>query len=175
MTRNTPHLRLAILLVLCLVAAACAWKPKSDQERVIAEAFHAIAANDWATFEKHLITPGELINRQQGVSPFERSQTFAGGVLAPEERKARRAQFDRAVAGGDGQIDFATAKIAGIREVESMSFELLTGEEVSYTVYIAVVKTAAGEQVDTLAPAFVLTADGSFWKILALDFGEEAR
>ena len=154
----------------CALCVGCGWKPQTDQERVIAEAYTAIAAHDWAAFEKHTVTPSDIINRQQGVSRFERSQTFAGSVLKPEEMKVLHEQFDLAVAGGAGQVDFASAKIIAVTETDSGELELLSGGPASYVIFTLTVKDDSGADVTNLKPRFVLTPHGSFWNILALDF-----
>ena len=145
-----------------------------EQERLLEKASAAIKANDWAAYSRLTITPADLSMAREGVTGLKQRQTYQGSVLKPEQEKAQKEQFEKAVAGGEGLIDFRNAKYVSAGGIAGTgSLELLTGGDVPFTSFYLRIKVS-GETKDTkdLAPLFVVVDYKGTPRILALAFPE---
>jgi hypothetical protein len=141
---------------------------------LIKEAFTAIKKNDWAAYSRLTVTAADFMLRENKIGPFEEKQSYAGSVLKPEEIQSQRAQFESAVEGGDGLIDFRNAEFVALGSiVEKGDHPLLTGGSVPFVAY-SVRINVDGKEFDSreLSPRFVVVKWGHKPRLLRLLFNE---
>lgn len=102
--------------------------------------------------------------------------TYAGSVLKPEEEQSQRLQFDRAAAGGEGQVDFQHSTFIGPGEIilESRMELLDENESVPFKIYSLKVRTD-GKEMDTrsLSPHFTVVPWEGEYRLMRLEFPKE--
>ncbi len=152
----------------------------NTEEKLLRECFKTIRKNDWESFTRIVVTPSDIMSKSMGVkrNPLTDSMTYAGGVLRPEEIAQLRVSFDRAVKGGDGQIDFPNSRFVGLGK-KLIDGTALDGSEgggsipmPSYSIRVK----SNGEEFDTadaeLFPIFTLVSWNNEWRMFALEFGD---
>ena len=151
----------------------------STEEELLHTCFDAIRKNDWESFERVAITHADLWKESEGIkqSPFMEKQSYLGGVLKPEQLARLKESFERAAEAGEGQIDFMDANFAGlgtmIAEFEITGFGENSFPGRRYSLRIE----SDGEEMDTqnLTPQFVIVPWKGKWRILDMDFMDEAE
>jgi hypothetical protein len=97
---------------------------------------------------------------------------YAAEVLLPEQRKQQQASFGKAVAGGDGQIDFRASRFLGTGTlVAHETITLPDDQRLPVRLYSVRIETPAGE-VDSrdLLPLFLVADFRDAPKLLDLRF-----
>ncbi len=162
------------MVILVLVGAGCAgclgFGTSSPTDTLLEEAFAGIKADDWQRFQKLTITPADFMIRDMGLSAFKAPQSYAGGVLRPRQRDEQRRQFDEAVRGGPGLIDFQRSAYVGPGSLlDSGTRRVANNGSYSYEIWSITIETGEGE-VDTteLFPRFTIVKWGDEWRILGL-------
>jgi hypothetical protein len=163
---------LSAFIVVSVGTIGCTSRPTTE-EALLEQAFDAIKENDWEAYQKLTITYADFLLKAHKTSRVEEQMSYAGDVLKPEELQSQREQFDRAVAGGKGQIDFRRTEFLGAGPVflESM-MELLTAEEkVPFKIY-ALKIAEGGMQRETrdLFPRFTVVPWEGEYRIMRLEF-----
>jgi hypothetical protein len=158
----------AAVCVLLLTLCGCS-KPTQSPERLVEAAFAAIKANDWKAYAPLTITSADIMLTRDKVSPMQAKMSYAGDVLKPEEQKRHRAQFDKAVSGGPGVIDFGKVKFQRAVKVAAADQELWNGSSVSVVFYGVALKGGTGD-VSQLDPGFSVVQFGDGYRLLALVF-----
>ncbi len=163
---------LSTFFIVSVVMASCSSRPTTE-EALLEQAFDAIKENDWEAYQKLTITYADFLLKAQKTSRAEEQMSYAGGVLKPEELQSQREQFDRAVAGGEGQIDFRRTEFIGAGPVFLEStMELLTAEEkVPFKIY-ALKIAEGGMQRETrdLFPRFTVVPWEGEYRVMRLEF-----
>jgi hypothetical protein len=165
-----PARPLLLGLALAVTVAGCQrLDPTASPEAVVEAAYAAIKAGDWEAYSDLTVTSADFILKEQGMQSKLKGQgSFAGAVLKPEEQQAQREQFERALAGGEGLIDFKLREF-GRAHLAARGFEeTLSGSEIPISAYLV---SVAGETRPTQdGPSFVVAQWGSFYKVLRLTF-----
>jgi hypothetical protein len=159
------------LICLTGLLIGCAAAPDED---VVKKAFTAIKANDWETYSQLTITAADFMQQQAGIGMAQEQLSYIGTTVKPQQQQKQRQQFERAVAGEPGTIDFARVKFLGLGEpIERGTHPLLTGGEMPYTVYVPRL-AIDGKELDghSLVPRIVLVQVGEAFRILELDYGD---
>ena len=159
------------MAVLSLLACS---KPTSSPEALVAAAFESIKKNDWNAFAPLTITSADFILQENKVSKFKQGQTYAGGMLRPEEQKQQKEQFQKAAGGGAGILDFRQAKFDRAVRVTSATQELLTGSAIPVTFY-AVALDGGGGKPSQLDPGFAVVEWNKTYRLLGLRFRDAAQ
>jgi len=165
----------AVFLILSLGAAAYlffATGYASPQERVVARAFAAIQKNDLDAYAELTVTMADFEMLKNKINVFGEGLTYAGKVVKPEEQERQREEFEKAVTGGPGIIDFKKARFVGLSDkVKRGAREMLSGGEVPYEVYSVIIELD-GRRIDTggMRPRFVVVEYYDDYSILGLSF-----
>ncbi|MEX1275001.1 MAG: hypothetical protein WEE20_03665 [Bacteroidota bacterium] len=157
------------------VVGGCASRPDTE-ERLLDKAFEAIQEKDWETYSKLTVTYADFLLKSQKTGRFEERLTYAGNVLKPEERQSQREQFDRAAAGGEGQIDFQRSRFVATGSVilESRMELLDENDTVPFKIYSVKVRLN-GNESDTrlLSPHFTVVPWEAEYRLMRLEFPRE--
>jgi hypothetical protein len=163
----------ASVLVAVLSVLACT-KPTSSPEVLVEAAFESIKKNDWKAYAPLTITTADFMLQENKVSKFKQGQTYAGGMVRPEEHKQQEEQFRRAAAGGAGILDFRQSKFDRAVRVASADQELLSGSTIPVTFYAVALNGAAGKP-SQLDPGFVVVEWNKSYRLLGLRFRDAAQ
>jgi hypothetical protein len=167
-----------ILLCFLLAALGGAGCRSDPREELLREVFAALGDRDARRFQARATTLADFDLEAQGVSPFKAGMTYAGSVLRPEEESAQRAQFEQALRGGPGCIDFSRDRFAGLGTLLAEGTqETLGGTLVPYQVYSVRIRRG-GEEIDArdLHPRFAITPRSGGFRMLGLVLpAEESR
>lgn len=157
------------------VVGGCASR-SGTEERLLDQAFEAIQDKDWEAYNKLTITYADFLLKSQKTGRFEERMTYAGTVLKPEEQQSQREQFDRAAAGGEGQVDFQSSTFIAPGSVilESRMELLEEGETVPFKIYSLKVRLD-GNKTDTrqLSPHFTVVPWEGEYRLMRLEFPKE--
>ena len=163
-----------VTLVACAVSSwltGCTLGPDKTEEGLLEKAFDAIREGSWEGYSRWTITTSDFILKEQGMQgAFKEKQSFAGGVLKKEDKERARQDFQRAVAGGPGLIDFKKATFVGKGTLLHAGHEdTLSGGSIPVQVFSLRIKSD-GKVVDTkdLGPHFVLTRWNGRFRVLRL-------
>jgi len=169
--RNAIRMPLAFAaLASVLVLGACERQdPTASAEGVVEAAYAAIKANDWDAYSKLTVTSADFILKENNAqSQFKQKSSYVGSQLKPEEQRRQKQEFQRAVAGGEGQIDFQTHKFEKAHLAAQGNEELLNGSTIPVSAYLV---AAEGQSAPSQEPpGFVVVPWGSFYKVLRLTF-----
>ena len=170
---------LGVVFAICAMMAGCKSKESSpgaskEQERLLKKAFAAIEDNDWEAYSHLTITTSDFSMERQGITGFKKGESYQGSVLKPEQEKKQKAQFEKAVAGGEGIIDFKNAKFVSAGGFTAKGTqELVSGGEIAVTSCFLRIKVSGEKKArEDLAPLFNLVDWKGVPRILALAFAE---
>jgi hypothetical protein len=156
-------------------AGGCTSRPDTE-ERLLEKAFEAIQEKDWEAYNKLTVTYADFLLKSQKTGRFEERLTYARNVLRPEEQQSQREQFDRAAAGGEGQIDFQRSRFVATGSVilESRMELLDENETVPFKIYSLKVRVG-GNESDTrlLSPHFTAVPWEAEYRLMRLEFPRE--
>jgi hypothetical protein len=166
----------ATAVALLLAAAACSEKGGAqsrpaageDEEAALRQAFEAIAAGDFAAFQRSAVTSADI---GMGEAKLGRgSGSYAAGSLKNTQVQKQKEQFERAVAGGAGQIDFKSSRFVGAGTLVSSGAEqALPQGSYPFDIYSLVVEKG-GSSFDTkeLTPRFKMAKWNGEWRVMRL-------
>jgi hypothetical protein len=163
-----------VSLFIALLSLLACTKPTSSPEALVEAAFESIKKNDWEAYAPLTITTADFILQENKVSKFKQGQTYAGGMLRPEEHKLQKEQFQKAARGGAGILEFHQAKFDRAVRVASANQELLSGSAIPVTFY-AVALDGGGGKPSQLDPGFVVVEWNRSYRLLALRFRDAAQ
>jgi hypothetical protein len=172
-------MRLLVLISFVFVAACGPVLPgksgprerSSPEEELLDAAFIALKKKDWNAFSELTVTTADFDIQTLKQSPLMERQSYAGGVLRPEERLRIKEQFEIAAGGGEGMIDFESAEFVSVgKAIDRGMVESIGGELIPFTSYSIKIEVD-GETVDTrdLRPVFIVVKWQGRPRILALD------
>lgn len=166
---------LSALLLGALSASGCSKSdPSSSPEALVEAAYEAIRTNSWEDYSKLTVTTADFILKEHNAqSQFKQKQSYVGSQLKPEEQARQRQDFARAVAGGEGLIDFKQRKFSGAHLAGEGTQETLSGSLIPVSAYLVAVEGATSPSPD--GPGFVVVKWGSFYRLLGLSFPVEAE
>ena len=162
------------LLAIPLALAAMFWfgrGPARDAGTLLRQACEALRDGDWNRYRLLTITHADFLMKNQGF----KSELGYAATLRQEAQARLHKQFDAAVAGGAGRIDFRRAAYVGpgtlLRQETS---DLLDGAAVPLRIYSVRIRLD-GAELDTkdLYPRFVLAKWGEGERIYDLEFPPE--
>ncbi|WP_156804795.1 hypothetical protein [Synechococcus sp. PCC 6312] len=117
------------------------------------------------------ITSADFVLDEYDAGHFQEKMSYVGQVLKPEELEIQASQFQRAVAGGEGYINFQQSKFLGSRLLEEGNYELISGSMIQYQTYSLILETNGQKQdSETLQPQFVITPWKKQYRLLGLKF-----
>lgn len=158
---------MCILLVFAL--GACASRPASE-ERLLEQAFDAIKNDDWDTYSSLTITYADFLLKAQNINAFNEKNSYAGGVLKPEQLRQQQEEFQLAVKGGPAFLDFRNSDFVSPGSVaHSGSLEALDGPDIQYKIYSVQAKTAGGPSSSSY-PRFMVVPWNKEFRIMKLEF-----
>lgn len=162
-------------MLVLLSVGGCSARPVTE-EILLEQAFGAIKDKNWEEYNKLTVTYADFLLKGEKTGRFEERINYAGSVLKPEEQASQREQFDRAMAGGKGQIDFQRARFlsAGVVILESRMELLNEGDNVPFKIYSLKVRVD-GNDTDTrlLSPHFTVVPWEGEYRLLRLEFPKE--
>ena len=162
-------------MLVLLSAGGCSSRPVTE-EILLEQAFGAIKDKDWEGYNKLTVTYADFLLKGEKTGRFEERINYAGSVLKPEEQTSQGEQFDRAVAGGEGQIDFQRARFlsAGTVILESRMELLNEGDNVPFKIYSLKLRVDSNE-TDTrlLSPHFTVVPWEGEYRLMRLEFPKE--
>jgi hypothetical protein len=152
----------------------CDLEPTRTEEGVLRAAFTALRKDRWEDYSKLTITMSDFILKEHKINRFAEKQSFAGGILKPEEKAQQKAAYLRAVRGGAGLIDFRRAQFLRAGSVlDEGKLESLSGREVPFRRFSIRMRSGRAE-VDSraLSPRFVVVPWQGGYRLLRLEFGD---
>jgi hypothetical protein len=165
---------LIAIISLCIASSCIIREPDESPQMLFKTSFKAIKKNDWSSFSKYVLTMADILQKQMGVkmSKFKQKQSYAGGVLKPEQMKSMKVLFEKAQRNGPRMIIFKESKFAGIGT-------LLDGHPddkkrgALYSIRIKI----NGEEIDSkdMYPLFLIMPWEGSWRILDLIFPKESN
>lgn len=162
--------RIAALLLVLLSVGLTGCGP-TPQEKLIHDACLALKAQDWDAYFDLTITEADYLLRQNRIDAPGGQGTFAGESLRPEQLAELRAQYDRAVWGGPGQLDFSRCRYVFPTLEREQVRTTLSGERYQVQEYRVEIEMDGPERsAPGLDPVFVLARWDDGYRILALRF-----
>ena len=162
-------------MLVLLSVGGCSALPVTE-EILLEQAFGAIKDKNWEEYHKLTVTYADFLLKGEKTGRFEERINYAGSVLKPEEQASQREQFDRAMAGGEGQIDFQRGRFlsAGAVILESRMELLNEGDNVPFKIYSLKVRVD-GNDTDTrlLSPHFTVVPWEGEYRLMRLEFPKE--
>ena len=168
-----------VAVLLAFLTLSCSAKSRQQQPtspgaefELGAKLFAAIKANNWGAFEPLTITSADFTLKRMNLSPVQAKQSYAGASLRPNLIAKLRTDFNRAVAGGAGQIDFRQAFFVGLGPVTaSGNLSDIQNESIPFTTYSLKIDTG-GRVIDAtdLTPRFVVVPWEKGLRLLKLEF-----
>ncbi|MBI3005603.1 MAG: hypothetical protein HYY49_09345 [Ignavibacteriales bacterium] len=156
-------------IVLFVSLTACTNKPTSE-EKLLEQAFDAIKSDDWEAYSALTITYADFLMKAQHINAFNEKNSYAGGVLKPEQRKQQEQEFRATVKGGPGIIDFKNSSfVSSGRIVHSGSLEAFEGPDIPYRIFGIVAESAGGSAVPEY-PRFMVVPWNEEFRIMKLEF-----
>lgn len=165
--------RIAALLVLLLPVGLAGCGPTAE-ERLLHNACLALKAQDWDAYSRLTITEADYLLRQNRLDGPEAEGTFAEDSLRPGQIALLRSQYDRAVRGGPGQLDFSRCRYVYPELSRERVLETLSGEAVEVQEYrVEIEMDGPKRSAPGLGPVFVLARWEKGWRILALRYHDD--
>lgn len=166
---------LLLLLAFCLTGCPGSSSPLKQRETLLRQTFQAMKQNDWQNYSKLTITTADYDLKQSSVSPAKAKQSYAGGVAKPRMQEQQKADFQEAVTGGEGIIDFRNAQFVSIGSaLDQGTISSLNGVQIPYTTYSLMLKIA-GQEIDSkaLKPVFTVVEWQDEHRLLNLQFNQQ--
>lgn len=158
--------------ILLLVAAAffsgCGPSPS---EKTIHLACQALKAQDWEAYSRLTITEADFMMVENNISESEADQSFAGSSLRPKQRQHLREQYEQAIQGCDGCLDFSRCLYVFPTLSATSTITTLGGDDVILEEYILTIEMDGPEtSAPGLGPYFILVPWEDEVRILSLRF-----
>lgn len=161
------------LFMLVIVFGSCSGRPTTE-EKLLEQAFNAIKKEDWDAYGTLTVTYADFLLKAQSINAFHEKNSYDGGVLKPEQLKQQREEFEIAVQGGEGIIDFKNADfISPGNVVHAGSLEALEGPAIPYKIYSLKVKSP-GSSLTHDYPRFMVVRWNEEFRIMKLEFPDSA-
>ena len=155
---------------------AVAHVPISSEEGLLENVFNALKDEDWEAFQKLTITYADFLLRKQKINAFMEQQSYAGGVLKPEEMNKQRKQFEQTIRDKKNQIDFKNASFISLGSlINESSLELLVSDENIFTKTYSLIIQINDQIIDSknLFPTFTIVRWYEEYRLLNLNFSKE--
>ncbi|HLF20715.1 MAG TPA: hypothetical protein VI704_07980 [Bacteroidota bacterium] len=147
----------------------CAGRPTTE-ERLLEQAFDAIKNDDWDAYNSLTITFADFLLKAQNINMFNEKNSYAGGVLKPEQLRQQQEEFQIAVEGGPAFIDFRNSDfVSSGNVVHSGSLEALDGPDIPYKIF-SVRVNIAGSPSSFSYPRFMVVPWNKEFRIMKLEF-----
>jgi len=151
-----------------VVLASCSSRPTTE-ERLLEQAFNAIKRNDWEVYSALTITYADFLMKAQHINAFNEKNSYAGGVMKPEQVKQQQEEFRAAVNGGAGVIDFKSSEfVSPGKVVHSGSLEGMEGPRIPYKIFEVVAKPSGGAS-NPRYPRFMIVIWDDEFRIMKLE------
>jgi hypothetical protein len=168
-------IRLIVLSSLLLLCGCPDGLKNGTEEQLLQSCFTAIQKNDWESYARMTITSADIMQKMLGInlSPSKTKPSYLSGILKPEEMKRHREDFDRAVLGGRGFIDFKRSKFLSPGSIVwqgDAAKALEEGGIPSRTYSLWIQTPEASLDSVNLYPLFTIVCWEGKWRLLALTY-----
>lgn len=155
-----------------LILLGCDQGVMDRPEKTVAAAFAALRVGDWERYRATTITMADYMLDANQVNQFKAKDSFAGGVLKPNQVRALKQQFELVTTGQLDSLDFKGVVFAGLgKELERGTYDALTGGKVPYVVYAVRLKDDATDGYEqTKPPYFAVVKWRDQYRVAALVF-----
>ena len=158
-----------VCFLLVFALGACTSRPTTE-ERLLEQAFDAIKNDDWDTYSSLTITYADFLLKVQNTNVLNEKNSYAGGVLKPEQLRQQQEEFQLAVKGNPVFIDFRNSDfVSSGNVVHSGSLEALDGPDIPYKIFSIQVKVA-GSPSSLSYPRFMVVPWNEEFRIMKLEF-----
>lgn len=147
-------------------------------DELVETCFNCIRGRDWETYSAMTITVAEIAEALAAKSGAKKPENrLMRDVLRPGQEKALRAEYDRALTGMLGQIDFNKSEFAGLGAVVDPPRRFGSDPKGPLmTAYSVKLKSgAAVTDSKALSPHFVVVPWEGKWRLLALKYPKFKR
>jgi hypothetical protein len=150
-------------------------RSNSSEESLLENVFNALKDEDWEAFQKLTITYADFLLREQKINVFMEKQSYAGGVLKPEEMNKQRKQFEQTIRDKKNQINFKNTSFSSLGSlINETSLELFSDENIFTKTYS--LRIQINDQIidsKNLFPTFTIVRWYEEYRLLNLNFPKE--